>query len=61
MPFETLDPEEVTMTTLKFAKTVVTLEKGLPPNDVVNSLKDQVETMKDKVLYTLFIYTVNAR
>ncbi|XP_035826580.1 dynein heavy chain 6, axonemal [Aplysia californica] len=49
MPFENIDPEEVTMTTLKFLKTAMTLEKGLPPNAVVNMLKTKVDAMKDRL------------
>ena len=44
-----MDPEEVSGTTLRYIKTVVQLEKGLPPNSVVPKLKQKVESMKDKV------------
>ena len=33
----------------KYAKTVYQLEKGLPPNGVVPTLKFKVEAMKDMV------------
>lgn len=36
-------------TTLKYAKSVMQLEKGLPPNQVVPVLKEKVETMRDRV------------
>ena len=35
---------------MKYAKTVMQLEKGLPPNSVVPILKDKVEGMRHKVL-----------
>ena len=35
----------------KYTKTVYQLEKGLPPNGVVPTLKAKVEDMKDKVSY----------
>ena len=34
---------------MKYAKTVVQLEKGLPPNGVVPILKEKVESMRQKV------------
>ena len=36
-------------TTLKYAKNVMQLEKGLPPNGVVPKLKERVEQMKERV------------
>lgn len=47
--FETLDPEQMNNTTMKYAKSVMQLEKGLPPNGVVPMLKERVETMRDRV------------
>ena len=47
--FETLDPEVLAATTNRFHKSVFQLEKGLPPNNVVPTLKDKVESMKNKV------------
>ena len=35
---------------MKYAKTVMQLEKGLPPNSVVPILKEKVEGMRQKVL-----------
>lgn len=34
---------------MKYAKSVMQLEKGLPPNGVVPMLKERVETMRDRV------------
>ena len=51
--FDTLDPEELTSTTMKYAKSVYQLEKGLPPNGVVPLLKGRVENMRDKVSGTV--------
>jgi len=34
---------------MKYAKTVMQLEKGLPPNSVVPILKEKVEGMRHKV------------
>ena len=36
-------------TTLRYAKSVMQLEKGLPPNGVVPILKEKVEIMRDRV------------
>ena len=36
-------------TTMKYAKSVMQLEKGLPPNSVVPKLKEKVELMRDRV------------
>ena len=49
MPFETLDTEVMNTTTLKYAKSVMQLEKGLPPNGVVPVLKERVEEMRERV------------
>lgn len=49
--FETLDPEQMNNTTMRYAKSVMQLEKGLPPNGVVPMLKERVETMRDRVGY----------
>ena len=47
--FEALDPEVLSATTTRFFKSVMQLEKGLPPNNVVPTLKEKVENMKNKV------------
>ncbi|KAK3599709.1 hypothetical protein CHS0354_037182 [Potamilus streckersoni] len=47
--FDTLDPEQMNNTTLKYAKSVMQLEKGLPPNDVVKILKDKVELIRERM------------
>jgi dynein heavy chain len=39
-------------TALKYAKSVMQLEKGLPPNQVVPMLKEKVETMRERVRLT---------
>lgn len=39
---------------MKYAKTVYQLEKGLPPNGVVPTLKAKVEDMKEKVCNSSF-------
>ncbi|VDL92757.1 unnamed protein product [Schistocephalus solidus] len=44
--FMSLDPEDVSGTTMKFNKTVTQLEKGLPPNNVVPLLKYKVDKMR---------------
>lgn len=49
-PFEELNPETLSNQVMKYAKTVMQLEKGLPPNSVVPILKDKVEGMRHKVL-----------
>ena len=49
VPFETLDPEQMNNTTLRYAKSVMQLEKGLPPNGVVPILKEKVEVMRERV------------
>ena len=47
--WDTIDPEDMTSTTTKYAKSVYQLEKGLPPNGVVPMLKQRVDDMRDKV------------
>ncbi|XP_060586003.1 dynein axonemal heavy chain 6-like [Ruditapes philippinarum] len=47
--FDTLDPEQMNSTTMKYAKSVMQLEKGLPPNAVVPKLKEKVELMRDRL------------
>ena len=47
--FDTIDPEEMTATTMKYAKSCYQIEKGLPPNSVVPLLKQRVETMREKL------------
>ena len=49
LPFEELNPETLSNQVMKYAKTVMQLEKGLPPNSVVPILKDKVEGMRHKV------------
>lgn len=44
--FSNLDPEEVTATTMKYLKSVTQLEKGLPPNSVVPTLRQKVDEMR---------------
>ena len=38
-------------TTMKYAKSVMQLEKGLPPNSVVPKLKEKVELMRERVRF----------
>ena len=52
-PFDTLDPEEMNQITMKFAKNVMQLEKGLPPNGVVPILKEKVDQMRERVSHKL--------
>lgn len=47
--FNTLNVEDMNLFTAKNMKNINQLEKGLPKNLVVPQLKDNVETMKDKV------------
>ncbi len=47
--FEEYQPDIVSAQVQKYTKTVYQLEKGLPPNGVVPSLKFKVELMKDMV------------
>ncbi|KAL3319655.1 Dynein heavy chain 6, axonemal [Cichlidogyrus casuarinus] len=47
--FQTMDPEEVSGITMKFAKSVQQMEKALPPNSVLPILKNKVEEMKQKL------------
>ena len=54
-PFDTLDPEEMNQITLKFAKNVMQLEKGLPPNGVVPILKEKVDQMRERVSHKLLL------
>ncbi|KTF76184.1 hypothetical protein cypCar_00047512, partial [Cyprinus carpio] len=47
--FDELDPELLSRQVNKFAKYVSQLEKGLPKNNVVPCLKENVESMREKV------------
>ncbi|XP_015770017.1 PREDICTED: dynein heavy chain 6, axonemal-like [Acropora digitifera] len=47
--FEELNPETLSNEVMKYAKTVMQLEKGLPPNSVVPILKEKVEEMRRKL------------
>ncbi|XP_022090689.1 dynein heavy chain 6, axonemal-like isoform X2 [Acanthaster planci] len=47
--FDSLDPEELSATVARYAKSVHQLEKGLPPNHVVPKLKERVEGMREKL------------
>lgn len=42
-------PDTVNTQVIKFAKSIYQLEKGLPPNAIVPTLKAKVEDMKDKM------------
>jgi dynein heavy chain len=48
-PLDSIDPENLNASTLKYGKSVYQLEKGLPPNGVVPLLKERVESMKEKL------------
>ena len=45
---------------MKYAKTVMQLEKGLPPNSVVPILKEKVEGMRHKVKYIASVYSISS-
>ncbi|XP_048507335.1 dynein axonemal heavy chain 6 [Athalia rosae] len=47
--FESLNVEEMTTFTSRNVKNIVMLEKGLPANDIVPKLKNDVETIRDKL------------
>lgn len=49
MDFQELNVEDMNLFTVKNIKNVNQLEKGLPKNLVVPRLKEDVETMKDKL------------
>ena len=55
VPFDQLEPDDMNQTTLKYAKSVMQLEKGLPPNGVVPLLKGKVDEMRDQVCFP-FLY-----
>lgn len=54
--FHTLNVEDMNLFTAKNMKNINQLEKGLPKNLVVPQLKENVETMKDKVNENYFLY-----
>lgn len=47
--FDTLNVEDITVFTTRIVKNIVQIEKGLPPNDVVSKLKEDVELIKNKL------------
>lgn len=54
--FDELDPELLIRQVNKFAKYVSQLEKGLPPNNVVPCVRENVESMREKVLIPLLFH-----
>lgn len=46
---DTLNVEEMTTLTMKYLKNIAQLEKGLPANNILPKLKEEVETIKDKL------------
>ncbi len=50
---EQLDLEQLSSQVIKYGKYVSQLEKGLPRNTVLPSLKDKVEVMKQRVGRTI--------
>ncbi|KAK3733193.1 hypothetical protein QZH41_008554, partial [Actinostola sp. cb2023] len=48
-PFNEVDTETLNTNVMKYVKTVMQLEKGLPPNTVVPILKEKVEEMRHKL------------
>ena len=59
-PFDTLDPEEMNQITMKYAKNVMQLEKGLPPNGVVPILKEKVDLMRERVSHQSVLFLISA-
>ncbi|XP_049813740.1 dynein axonemal heavy chain 6 [Schistocerca nitens] len=53
--FSTLDPEEMNVTTMRFIKNILQLEKGLPENLILPQLKYNVELMKDKMAVVTYL------
>lgn len=56
--FEELQTDSVSAQVQKYIKTVYQLDKGLPPNGVVPTLKFKVEAMKDMVYSILLILSM---
>ena len=52
--FESIDPEVLSNQVMKYHKTVIQLEKGLPPNAVVPQLRSKVDKMRHKVTHEFF-------
>lgn len=48
-PFDTLNIEDMTSLTSRNLKNIVMLEKGLTANNIVPKLKEDIETIKDKL------------
>lgn len=47
--FDTLDIEEITAVTMRTMKNIIQLERGLPPNQIVPDLKENVELLRNKL------------
>ncbi|XP_076649863.1 dynein heavy chain at 16F [Halictus rubicundus] len=47
--FDTLDVEDITSFTMRTMKNLIQLERGLPPNNIVPGLKDNVELLRNKL------------
>ncbi|KAJ1569749.1 hypothetical protein HK405_000011 [Cladochytrium tenue] len=50
LPFDSLNPEDVNAQIMSYLKIVYTLEKGLPPNDIVPKLKSMVDEYR-KIIF----------
>ena len=48
-PLDELDADDLNVQVMKYVKSVLQLEKGLPPNNVVPILKEKVESMRAKM------------
>ena len=46
--------------TMKYAKNVMQLEKGLPPNGVVPILKEKVDLMRERVSHQSVLFLISA-
>ncbi|XP_076377925.1 dynein heavy chain at 16F [Megalopta genalis] len=49
LDFDTLNVEDITTFTMRTMKNLIQLERGLPPNNIVPGLKDNVESLRNKL------------
>ncbi|XP_046489725.1 dynein axonemal heavy chain 6 [Neodiprion pinetum] len=61
VPFDTLNIDEMTSFTSRNVKNIAMLEKGLPPNNIVPKLKEDVEVIKDKLPVIGFLRNPNLK
>ncbi|XP_012153033.2 dynein heavy chain at 16F [Megachile rotundata] len=59
--FDALDVEQVTSFTMQTMKNIIQLERGLPPNNILPNLKENVELLRNKLPILGYLRTPDLR